>query len=170
MSMVWIASATLNSNGSFNFTSIPQTFTHLQVRFTGNIYVSTGSGISAVYVTANSDNVNAGGGHQLYGNGSSVISSYDSLSSLIFSCYGFTNTVSAAVWDILDYSNTNKYKTYRAISGYDANGSGYVALNSALYKSTSAITSIQLVGGGNSIAAGSRVDLYGITTSSVTGA
>ena len=72
--------------------------------------------------------------------------------------------------DILDYTNTNKNKTIRAIAGFDANGSGTAGLWSSVYLDTSAITSIAVGTANSNFAAGSRLDLYGITTSQVTGA
>jgi hypothetical protein len=56
------------------------------------------------------------------------------------------NIFSGFVIDILDYANTNKYKTIRYLSGYDANGSGRVGLGSGSWRSTSAVTSITLQG------------------------
>jgi hypothetical protein len=167
--MVWIAGQTLSSNSSFSFTSIPQTFTHLQLRFIGQVYVASGTGAAGLYIGANSDS-NMKGAHYLYGNGSSAISTYDSISSIAVSNYGFANTPSIAIIDILDYTNTNKNKTLKSLYGYDANGSGWVGLNSTLYLSTNAITSLSFTGGGANILSGARCDLYGITSSQETGA
>ena len=71
-----------------------------------------------------------------------------------------------AIIDILDYVNTNKYKTIRSISGHDANGSGIVQLGSELWQSTSAITS--LAGGANAgFLQYTTIQLYGIQTSNI---
>jgi len=51
------------------------------------------------------------------------------------------------VIDILDYSNTSKYKTTRELSGQDRNGSGEIALWSGNWRSTLAITSIEFSNG-----------------------
>jgi hypothetical protein len=78
---------------------------------------------------------------------------------------------SNTIIDILDYTNTNKNKTMRSISGFDRNGGGTVGIWSVLYSTnTNAITSLILSGGGSYIANGSRFDLYGITSSQETGA
>jgi hypothetical protein len=63
--------------------------------------------------------------------------------------------------DILDYANTNKFKTTRTLEGYDANGSGNVSLTSGLWQSTSAINSITItaVGTFNQY---SQFALYGV--------
>ena len=68
----------------------------------------------------------------------------------------------AAVIDILDYANTNKNKTIRALDGLDNNGSGTVAFSSSLWSSTSAINSIEISGLGGTIQQYSSFALYGI--------
>lgn len=64
--------------------------------------------------------------------------------------------------DVLDYKNTNKYKTSRFLSGYDANGSGVIMLNSELWMSTAAITSITIDNTGSNFAQYSSFALYGV--------
>ena len=69
----------------------------------------------------------------------------------------------ATVCDILDYTNTNKYKTVRALSGHDQNGSGVIQLRSGFWRSTSAITSITISNDQiANIAEYTRFSLYGI--------
>ena len=56
-----------------------------------------------------------------------------------------SNVFAVSVIDILDYANTNKFKTVRALTGDDNNNStnyGYISLSSSLWRSTSAITSL----------------------------
>jgi hypothetical protein len=55
-----------------------------------------------------------------------------------------TTYYSASIIDILDYANTNKYKTYRALTGIDKNGSGSIQLTSGVWRNTTAITSITI--------------------------
>jgi hypothetical protein len=66
----------------------------------------------------------------------------------------------ALVIDILDYTNTNKNTTIRSLGGYDANGSGYLQLESMLWNNTAAINQIVLGTGG--WAQYSSFALYGI--------
>lgn len=120
-----------------------------------------------VYLTLNSDSGANYTYHYLYGQGSSV------------SAYGGTGLTKAiltfppksgetagifgvSVLDILDYTNTNKYKTLRHLEGYDANGSGEVWFYSNLWQSTSAITSITLTEDLGNFAQYSSFALYGI--------
>jgi len=158
------------SGGStqIDFTNIPSTFQHLQIRgiIRGN---NASPGADSMLIRFNTDASSNYAIHRLYGNGSSV--SADgfanitdvSIGSLLRS--GNTSSVYAGyVIDILDYQNTNKFKTMRALSGWDANGSGEIWFQSGLWRSTSAITSIRLLPGGSSSAFNqySSFALYGI--------
>jgi len=94
--------------------------------------------------------------HRVYGDGSSAASTAGTSVSGIrierMSAYSSANSIFGVfVCDILDYRDTNKFKTVRNIGGVDANGSGHIALNSGNWRSTSAVTSITLTGidGGN---------------------
>jgi hypothetical protein len=66
--------------------------------------------------------------------------------------------------DILDYKDTNKYKTTRAISGAERGATpSYVFIPSSNWRSTSAITSIKLFPeSGASFVQYSNFQLYGI--------
>ena len=72
------------------------------------------------------------------------------------------NIYNGLIIDILDYKDTNKYKTLRGLGGNDANGSGYVSFNSGSWRSTSAITSIKLYPDTGSFNTYSHFALYGI--------
>jgi hypothetical protein len=70
---------------------------------------------------------------------------------------------SVMICDILDYKNTNKYKVIRSLMGHDINGSGRLNIYSGLWKSTSAITSIDLtVESGSNFKQYTQFALYGI--------
>jgi hypothetical protein len=74
----------------------------------------------------------------------------------------------AGIVDILDYANTNKYKTIRSLTGHDHNGviagiHAIVNLNSGSWRSTSAINSIVIgVVSGTAFNQYSSFALYGI--------
>jgi hypothetical protein len=72
------------------------------------------------------------------------------------------NTFGTFILDILDYKDTNKYKTARSLDGSDANGSGEISLRSGSWRNTAAITSITLTPTGTGIAQYSSFALYGI--------
>ena len=132
-----IATTTVGSGGSssISFTSIPATYTHLQIRS----FILSSSTASSATMTINSTN---GISHYLSGNGT-VASAASDLTKMFFPLVqGSTTSGFGGVTDFLDYTNTNKYKTVKTLGGYDVNGSGFVNLTSNLWLSTSAITSI----------------------------
>lgn len=137
-----IATVTVGSGGTstVTFTSIPQTYTHLQLRvYTGT---STLNNSGAVYFNNDTTDANYGQ-HNVQGNGTSAASGYNGGAWLInFS--GNSTYFSSSVIDILDYTNTNKFTTSRALNGYDANGSGGVDLVSTLWRNTAAISRIDI--------------------------
>ena len=139
-----IATATVGSGGisSVEFNNIPADYTHLQVRFIGK--GARASTLTDFVFTINNDSSSSYRRHALYGDGASA-ASYSATSTNGF-FFGritgstATNNFGVGIVDILDYTNTNKFKTVRALSGADANGSGEVYLNSGYWPSTSAIT------------------------------
>lgn len=161
-----IATTTLNvAAASIEFTSIPSTYTHLQIR---TLHRVTSSGLTNLTIRVNSDTANNYSLHYLFGDGSTVSSNGLANTNLntLARTPGTTQTANSfgvAVIDILDYANTNKYKTFRSITGFDGNGSGEVFLSSANWRSTNAITSIKITdqGAGN-LAQYSSFALYGV--------
>lgn len=175
MSMYPIASTALSSAGTITFSNIPTTFTHLQVRFSGYVnYTSATSQPMALGIyDINSSLLSPEYYHSLTGDGASATSYGGATSYVPLIGYGTSGTnlnYTVGIIDILDYANTNKNKTIRSIWGYDLNGSGKVGMNSMGIFSTTAIGVITLNFGGFSMGTGSRADLYGISTSGVTGA
>lgn len=158
-----IASASgTGSSNTISFTSIPQTFTHLQIRGIAKPTVADGVvKLSFNGVTATT-NYNI---HAMNSNGTTLSAFYENTSQYI---YGFANNVAtgdvygAGIIDILDYTNTNKYRTTRALTGYDKNGSGDVNSLSHLYRSTTAVTQIDLILNQGNFTTGTRIALYGI--------
>jgi hypothetical protein len=155
-----IATVTVGSGGtsSITFSSIPSTYQHLQIRAIG-----IGTGFNYAGLNFNSDTGNNYSYHQLNANGSTVFSSGGSNNNVIYTLQGGTSATFPAVGviDILDYANTNKYKTVRSLSGYDQNGAGELYFRSGAWLSTSAITSIQITGS-TSVAQYTSFALYGI--------
>ena len=163
-----IATVTVGSGGAANveFTSIPSTYTHLQLRILADTN-RTSATVASFNLQFNSDTGANYSWHELYGNGSSAGSSASSNTTYcLLSRVGgsATNTFGALIVDILDYANTNKYKTIRNLGGCDANGSGEIALDSGLWRSTSAISSMKFTINydGTLISQYSHFALYGI--------
>ena len=162
--------ATANGTGAsgvITFTGIPSTYKHLQLRYIARTTQSApGYAYTDTYLTFNSDTAANYSYHALMGSGS-VASAYAGTSSNNIIIYSTIATATADVFmgatlDILDYKDTNKYKTTRSLQGFDNNGGGNVFLLSGNWRSTSAITSITITAAANNFNAFSTFALYGI--------
>lgn len=143
-----IATVSVGSGGttSVNFTSIPSTYKHLQIRYIAQL--ATGTGFDRARITLNANSSAIYNDHSVYGNGSSVSAGGGSggASNAVVGSFpygGYTNIFGTGIIDILDYQNTNKYKTVRILSATDTNGAGEVWFQSFLFSSTAAITSFE---------------------------
>jgi hypothetical protein len=156
-----IATVTVGSGGaaSVTFSSIPQTFTHLQVR----AYQKT-TGAGDLTFTLNGDTGANYSRHYLYGTGSGLPSSGGTANeSAGYIGYSSTGTYfQVSVIDFLDYTSTVKTKSVRSIVGADANGTGIVLLTSSLWFATpAAITTISFARGAD-FSQYTNFALYGI--------
>jgi hypothetical protein len=170
-----IATVTVGSGGSssISFTSIPSTYKHLQVRFIARTNRGT-YGFDDLKYNFNSDTGANYTYHELWGNGSSANAAADINFNyaLLFNAAGTSVSgtwYGSGITDILDYGDTNKFKTMRTLNGIDFNGAapggldGRVNLASNLWRSTSAITRIDIASGtGNTLQQYSSFALYGI--------
>lgn len=164
-----IETVTVGSGGtsSISFTSIPQTYTHLQIRGIAHTPDS-----SQVFMRFNGDSGTNYSYHPFTGNGS-VTESYgysgQNNIQLARSNYSGANSsmVAPTVCDILDYKNTNKFKTTRSLTGNDTNGTAGqgVGIISGNWRNTNAITSITLTPSSGLITQHSQFALYGIKVS-----
>lgn len=163
-----IATVTVGSGGSasVSFTSIPATYTHLQLR--GITRSTRAITQTAFRVRFNSDSGSNYSYHGLYGDGSTAQVDAGTSTTYIqlvrFSGDSATAGIfGAGVIDILDYANTNKNKTLKALAGVDRNGGGDIWLNSGAWYNTNAITSITLTEASTgNFAEYSQWALYGI--------
>ena len=150
------------SSTIISFTSIPQTYKHLQLRILG---ANNDSGSSYNYIQFNGDTGNNYAAHQLFGDGSSAqANGFTGINQIYIQRIpgSITNTFGGVVLDILDYALTTKNKTVRMLGGFDANGSGRISLSSGLWLNTNAVTSMTLGTGGTLWLQNSQVALYGI--------
>lgn len=165
-----IQTVTVGSGGSstISFTSIPQTYKHLQIRAIGRS--DAASGLSWSYLRFNGDSGTNYVSHYLQGDGGAPTTG-----ALIGTGQNTENRLSdfpradatsgifgAAIYDILEYTNTNKYKATRVLGGVDKNGSGVADFYSGLWLSTAAITSITLTPQTANWVEYSQFALYGI--------
>jgi hypothetical protein len=161
-----IATFNLSSNTtSITFSSILSIYSHLQIRS-----LSAGNQNTSVGITFNGDNssnnyslhaLKAGEGYgtSVYSDGAANINN----GVLFDQQLGNSTYYNATVADILDYSNTNKYKTMRSFSGVNSNGNDFIYLYSSVWRNTAAITSITIQPAGSGYFIGnSSFALYGV--------
>ncbi len=161
---ILISSQVLSANAtSVTFSSIPQGYKHLQLRWTAkNTSTSTTmtlrvndistSSYTNHYMTANGSTIGAA---NFTGSGG-VILPFAMPSSTTTSAFG------QGIADILDYTSTAKHKPVRYVAGVGMNTSQRgVGVGGGVLVDTPAITSLTLLTGANNFAVGSRFSLYG---------
>jgi hypothetical protein len=160
-----IATVTVGGGGasSIEFTSIPGTYQHLQVRALAK--ESGGTSSYTLLVQYNADTGVNYARHLLEGSGTAASAASGTSTSTHWAfnvAAGNKTYFGAGVMDILDYASTTKYKTVRTFGGSDQNGSGFVGVYSGLWMDTSAITSIKLVAPFSGFVEHSTAALFGI--------
>lgn len=159
-----IATVTVGAGGSssVSFSSIPSTFKHLQIRQLNLNDVAN----QTIFIRFNSDTGSNYARHQVGGTGAVTYASGEASQTAGFIGFGAGSTSSsygaATITDILDYTNTNKYTTVRAISGNDYNGAGQIVLRSTLWMNTAAVTAINIYPDSGNFKEYSHFALYGI--------
>jgi hypothetical protein len=152
------------SSTTVTFSSIPQNYKHLQIRYVGkntvgsdNINLTMNGISSGVYVA-----------HRLWGNGTAVAVTPSGTASSAFlllsdaiSVSATANSFGAGIIDILDYSSTTKNKTVKIISGV-SDSTPSVQIGSGLYAQTTAVSSLTLTVPSGFLTDLSRFSLYGI--------
>ena len=146
-----IASATgTGSSGTITFSSIPSTYSHLQIRCLAR--TDTGFANDYIQFRFNSDTGSNYTYHGIEGDGASAAgfggtAQTIALTTNITGSAATANAMGTSIIDILDYASTSKYKTVRNLGGQDQNSvsnTGQIRLISNLWLSTSAINRIDL--------------------------
>ncbi len=155
-----IASTTLGSSTStITFNSISGSYTDLRLVV---VPVSGGS-TDDMSITFNNDTATNYSRTRLYGDGSAASSARSTSQSNITLDAGATNvstTPSLRTIDIFSYAGST-FKTVLTTTNCDKNGSGAVMYMVGMWRSTSAITRVDVISSGN-FASGTIATLYGI--------
>ena len=147
-----IATATLSSNGSFSFTSIPTGYGNLVLHMTNK---GTSNGQMIVRINNDSSGT-AYIGTQMYSSGSSVASStYDFLPGF----YSGSTSSSYEAFQRFYFPNYDNSYMYKSMIGFGGTRE-QVVTGVFTYKSTSAINRIDILGNGYDITSGSVATLY----------
>ena len=160
-----ISQQNVSAVSTVTFSSIPQTYKSLQIRF--NVIMGAGNSGGIQF---NGDTTNGNYYvHSLYAGGTTVGANGASNNRIITIGYNSGSVATypnVGIVDILDYTNTSKYKTAKAIFGANKNAtggnSGDIELDSGLWLNTSAITSINFQADTNMLS-GTTVSLYGVS-------
>lgn len=166
-----IATSTVGSGGTttITFSSIPSTFQHLQIRSIQKATNTYNQGLSTRIRLGNgsADTGNNYSWHGLGGNGTSVAANNLGTTTNFINMTGTAGDSTGGqlfgglVIDILDYANSSKYKTVRALGGVDMNGSGSIYLSSGLWMNSAVVDTIALTTEGN-FSQYTHFALYGI--------
>ncbi len=167
-----IATATVGAGGAstITFSSIPQTYQHLQLRIMCKNTSVPNAGDFAT-MRFNGDSGMNYTYRRMKGDGSTATSygaatgTFDgvTLERIATSKSGVaTQTHGVLICDILDYANTNKNTTTRTLGGYDSNGAGEILFTGSLWINTAAISSITLTTPETNFTQYSSFALYGI--------
>ncbi len=170
----YIATATgTGSSPTITFSSIPQGYTHLQIRGTGSASYGSTQDYGNAGLRFNGDSGNNYTVHGLRGYHDGTTAYTQTLGIAAFS-YGLVNishlspsmnSLSAGmIFDILDYKNTNKFKTMRGLGGVDGlrNTSAGIQFASSVWRNTSAIDSISIYQANGNWFSNTQFALYGI--------
>jgi hypothetical protein len=161
-----IATVTVGTaTSTMTFTSIPATYAHLQIR--GMVNGTAAGTYNNVRMGFNGDAGANYSTHVLYGDGATAAGLSETSGSrmygqILISQASTSSYVGVGVIDILDYTNTSKYKTVRSLNGIEFNSAGDVRFGSANWRNTAAITSIEFVTASGNFNVGSTLALYGI--------
>jgi hypothetical protein len=170
-----LSTISLGGVNTGTFTSIPNTYTDLQIYFSGRT-VKTGSTTDGLLVTINND---TGANYKrttlyndysaIYGNGDNT--GYQSYINTglgdITATNALTNSLGKAWFYFGNYANTSQFKqvSFQGTSqtNSDTANTGYFYFAAAQWANTNAITSIRMFSSsGSSFVTGSSATLYGI--------
>lgn len=157
-----IATTTLGStSATITFSSIPATYTDLRLVLAP---ISTGASSYNGDLNFNSDTGTNYSVTNVIGDGSTASSTqFSSQTKIRFTYNGITPSAKPSfyTYDIFNYAGST-FKTCLNTTSEDQNGTGWVMRQVALWRSTSAITSITMTIISTTFAAGTTATLYGI--------
>jgi hypothetical protein len=138
------------------------TYKHLQIRAT--VRSVRAAADDQLTLRISGDSAGNYAWHRLLGDGSTVSSTGATSLATPQVAAVPANTATASMFaglviDVLDPYSTTKNKTVKSLNGFAGN---WIALHSVLHMSTSAVSSIELIGQNGNLATGTRVSLYGI--------
>ena len=150
---------------SVTFSSIPSTYKHLQIRA---ITRDNGGVYNTYKVTYNGDTGSNYSVHAMYGQNINTVDQFGNSNQTGMVVYATPGAVGSGIFgaqiiDVLEYANTNIYKTQRSLGGVNENNdTNLLAVMSGSWRSTSAVSSITITATGATFQEYSHFALYGI--------
>jgi hypothetical protein len=167
-----IATTTAEGLGGVTFLNIPQNYQDLFL--VSNMFIGgVNSGSSYTGLAFNNDRAGNYSVTQISGNGSSAFTQRGTNNNQIFNSTTFESGVAfgssapfTTIWHILNYKNSTTNKTVLYRTANDRNGSGQTIVASALHRSTSPISRIDInIDNGSMVLTNSQFSLYGVRAS-----
>lgn len=161
-----IATVSVDAGGASSvvFSSIPQTYKHLQVR----ILARSTSVSSQMYIVQRMNGIggNSYTQHGIYADGSTVTGNGAANDVAVIQRFtgggAAADIFGAAIIDYVDYTNANKKPVMRSLGGVDLNGTGVVGFYSTMIQTNGAITELSFIPSSSNFAQYSSFALYGI--------
>ena len=151
-SMTALASITLQeASASVSLSGIPQNYRDLVLSVTGSVTIA-----GNVILRLNGDSGSNYSFVYMFGSGTSAVSGSGAVAGIYGG--GFNSSVSSSVFNLIDYSATNKHKT--VLNRTDtANDATYAWANR--WANTVAVNSINVLPVSGNLVAGTIINLYG---------
>jgi hypothetical protein len=162
------------STNSVTFSSIPSQYKHLQIRLYTRL--TGASSLQSNLIYFNGDSAANYASHRLFTTGLVGASQGFSAQNFVIAsgipaANDLANVFGATIIDIDDANSATRFKTMKIFSGASCNtGNGEAHMQSGLWRSNNAITSVLIASGTGNFAQNSRIDLYGIQVATATGA
>ena len=174
-----IASHTFSgSTSSVTFSSIPQTYRHLQINITAKSTYNDLGGFSYILGTVNGDTGNNYEDNRLVGRSTSSFAggtAYQAylwlFGSAVTGASSLANFFGAGYLKVSDYTKTDRYKEWFSLNGLDTNGignggsgigAGSTWIQTSKWANTAAINSLTFANDVGNFASGSKISIYGI--------
>lgn len=160
-----IATFTNPGSGTVTFSSIPQTYKHLQIRF--NAFSAQSyeprlriNGATSGYAYHKLEGQYDGTTNNVYVSGNTSTSLINIADTIGLDA----NYPTVGIIDINDYTNSSKNPVIRYLTGSNTNTYSYswIQMGSGLYPTAGAVTELTLYLAGNTFTTGSTIALYGI--------
>lgn len=154
--------ATVTADGSstsLTINNIPQNYKNLVLRISCRTQGTGADG--AVLVGFNGSTNYAAYNHYIYGAYAGGFGSGGGTSGYLMNSSGVNNYWTASIFEIDDYTDTNKLKVVKNWNGY-ANSSGYFFVYSGYWNSYNAVTSLTFTSTNGNWSAGSKFCVYGL--------